>query len=280
MEYVYKKARAKINLTLNVLERRDDGYHNIESVFQKISLYDEIIVTKKYDRDDIKIISNVKLLESKDNIIYKAYSLLKSRFSNITGIEVSLKKNIPMQAGLAGGSTDCASFLECMNELFLLNLTSKQMQDIGVKLGADVPSCFYKYPIIARGIGDIIEQVDGELKYYLVIIKPKFSCNTKAMYERLDSAGDIKQKYNTEVIRNAIKNKNVENVAENLYNVFEISINDISHFKEELLNAGALGALMTGSGSCVYGIFKDKHCAKHAYLNLKQKYETYFCVTK
>lgn len=278
MKFVYKKARAKVNLTLNVFDKRSDGYHNIESVFQKISLYDEIIL-KKVPENGIKISSNIKELESEDNIICRAYNLLKEKFDGITGVHINLKKNIPMQAGLAGGSTDCASFIEGMNELFSLNLSLNEMQEIGAGLGADVPPCFYKSSVIARGIGDIIEKIDGKIKFYLVIIRPKFSCNTKEMYEKLDNTCDIKQNFNSETVKKAIKNKNIENVAKNLYNVFENGISNIEYLKQDILNTGALGVLMTGSGSCVYGIFKDKDMAKIAYRSLKQRYETYFCIT-
>lgn len=279
MNRVYKKARAKVNLTLNVLERRKDNYHNIESVFQKVSLYDEMYVSKTNEHDDIRIETNVANLEGENNIIYKAYQLLKNKYTQINGIDVFLKKNIPVQAGLGGGSTDCGGFIECMNKLFKLNLSKKDMQDIGVKLGADVPATFYNTPIIARGIGEKIEEIKSNAKLYILIIKPEFSCNTKEMYEKLDKGNSICQKYNTESMRKALEEGNIVKIANNLYNVFETAVEDIGKIKNELLSAGAIGSLMSGSGSAVYGIFENKEKAKIGYEIMKSKYRTYYCVS-
>ena len=279
MDVIYKKAKAKINLTLNVLEKRADGYHNIESIFQKINLYDEIFVKKGKGTYGIKIKSNIKELENENNIIYKAYALLKEKFSNICEVEVILKKKIPMQAGLGGGSSDCAGFIECINKIFSLNLDKKQMQEIGLKLGADVPAAFEDMPIVVRGIGEKIERINSKFKYYVVLIKPNFSCNTKEMYDRLDNTSDIKQLYNSEKVKSAIVLKNINVLSENLYNVFENSVYEVDILKEKMMKLDALGSAMTGSGSCIYGIFDNKNSAKYAFDLLSKDYETYFCIT-
>lgn len=150
------------------------------------------------------------------------------------------------------------------------------MQEIGVRLGADVPALFYDKPIIARGIGEKIEEINQKLKYYLVLIKPGFLCDTEKLYGELDNTKDIKQEYNTEIVKNSIINKDVSTMASNLYNVFENCLEGIEEMKEEMLSLGALGALMTGAGSCVYGIFLDKDQAKKAFKILKDRYEAYF----
>ncbi len=279
MNKIYKKARAKINLTLNVLDKREDNYHNIDSVFQKVSLYDEIYVSKTNKHDDIRIETNVANLEGENNIIYKAYQLLKNKYIQIKGVDVVLKKNIPVQAGLGGGSTDCGGFIECMNKLFDLKLSRRDMQDIGAKLGADVPSTFYNTPIIARGIGEKIEEIKSNAKLYILIIKPEFSCNTKEMYEKLDKGNSICQKYNTEIMRRALEEGDIIKIANNLYNVFETAVEDIENIKNELLSVGAIGSLMSGSGSAVYGIFENKNRAKIGYETMKSKYRTYYCVS-
>lgn len=201
-------------------------------------------------------------------------------FPDITQVKVELNKKIPMQAGLGGGSADCATFIMCMNELFELGMNIIQMQDIGVKLGADVPASFYNKPIIAKGIGELIQEIGSDFKFYIVIIKPELSCDTKKMYEKLDNTNYISQKYNSDIIRCAIENEDIEILSKNLYNVFENSVYDIDKIKQELIDSGASNALMSGSGSCVYGIFRNKNEAKRAYRYLKQKYETYFCITK
>ena len=280
MEEIYIKARAKINLNLEVLGKREDNYHNIKSIFQKINLYDEIKI-KKLKIDKFKMITNIKELNNEENIIYKAYKKLKEKYEQIKGIEIKLNKRIPIQAGMAGGSTDCAAFIVAMNKLFSLNLSKEKMKTLGKELGADVVPCFYNRAVIVEGIGDIVTKIDTNFKYYIVIIKPEISCNTKEMYNRLDEK-EIKQKDTTKKIIKALENHNIKILSNNLYNVFEEVIENkgiIKELKEELIKYGAISSLMTGSGSAVYGIFKDKDTAKNAYEKLKDKYNTYICTS-
>lgn len=279
METVYLKARGKVNLTLNVLDKREDGYHNLETVFQKISLYDEIYIAKTDKHDSIEIDINISNLQREENIIFKAYKLLKSRFKEISGVNVKLKKNIPMQAGLAGGSTDCASFIEGMNQLFNLNLSKEEMVKLGVELGADVPQALYNTPIVARGIGEIIEEIKTNIKYYILLIKPEFTCNTKEMFKKLDEGKGETQEYNTEKMKKALESSNIKGVATNLYNVFETEVYNIDNIKKDIIDAGAIGSLMSGSGSAVFGIFETKEEAKKGYRILMEKYKTYYCVS-
>ena len=281
MEEIYIKARAKINLNLEVFEKRKDNYHNLESVFQKVNLYDEMHI-KKIKEDKFKLNINIRELDNKENIIYKAYVKLKERYKTITGVEITVKKNIPMKAGMAGGSTDCAAFIIAMNKLFDLKLSKKEIESFGKSFGADVVPCFYNKAIKAEGIGDIITHIDTNFRYYMVIIKPQICCNTKEMFERLDTQDNIKQLNTSENIIKALKNKDIKLLAKNLYNVFEEVIPEkesIKNIKKELIKNGALNALMTGSGSSVYGIFEDKQSAKKAYMELKDKYETYICTS-
>ena len=281
MKKIYIKARAKVNLNLEILGKREDNYHNLESVFQKINLYDEIYI-KRTETDDFKLNINVKELDTKENIIYKAYVKLKEQYKTITGIEVTVNKKIPMQAGMAGGSTDCAAFIIAMNKLFDLKLTKKEMESLGKSLGADVVPCFYNKAIKAEGIGDMITSINTHFKYYMVIIKPEIACNTKEMYQKIDAKKNIKQLHTTNAIIKALESKDIQLLSKNLYNVFEEVIQEkemVQHVKKELMEKGALQALMTGSGSCVYGIFKDKQSAKNAYVTLKEKYQTYICTS-
>ena len=276
MEQIYIKARAKINLTLEILNKREDNYHNLKSVFQKINLYDELYISKTED-DDFILDTNINGLDIKDNIIYKAYIKLKERF-NISGIKVVLNKRIPMQAGLAGGSTDCASFILGMKKLFKLNLTEKEIIILGKSLGADVVPCLYNKAVLAEGIGEIITKIDTNFKYYIVLIKPELSCNTGEMFKKLDERDKILTIDNSENVVKALEDNNIELLSNNLYNTFE-EVLDLKPIKEELIKNKALGALLSGSGSCVYGIFKNKQDAKLAYNNLKDKYKTYICTS-
>lgn len=281
MESIYLKARAKINLNLLVLNKREDNYHNIKSIFQKVNLYDELYIRKlKTDKFELK--TNVEEINNEENIIYKAYIKLKEKYKDIKGVQIVLNKKIPMQAGMAGGSTDCASFISGMNKLYNLKLSKSEMEAIGKSLGADVVPCFYNKALKAEGIGEIITKINTGFKYYILIIKPKLSCNTKELYQKLDEENDIKQIDNTNKIIEALENNNIELLSNNLYNVFENAIKEkdiIETIKDELIKNGALGSLMTGSGSCVYGIFKDKKTAKLAYGTLKNKYQTYICIS-
>lgn len=242
MEEIYIKARAKINLTLEVVGRREDNYHNIKSVFQKINLYDELYI-KKTKNDSFKLETNVEVLNNKENIIYKAYVKLKEKYPNITGIQVKLNKKIPMQAGLAGGSTDCASFLLAMNRLFDLKLSKTEIENIGKSLGADVVPCLYSGAILGEGIGEIVTPIHTKLRYYLVIIKPKISCNTKEMFKKIDEENDIRKLNNSDKMIQALEQNKLELAANNLYNIFESVIEEkyrIQDIKEELVKQGAI----------------------------------------
>ncbi|MCI8637328.1 MAG: 4-(cytidine 5'-diphospho)-2-C-methyl-D-erythritol kinase [Clostridia bacterium] len=242
MEEIYLKARAKVNLNLEVLEKRKDNYHNIQSVFQKINLYDELYI-KKTKTGKIEIDTNINELQNEENIISKAYKVLKNRNEAITGVRVKLIKKIPMQAGLAGGSTDCASFILGMNKLFDLKLTKMEIEEIGKNLGADVPPCFYNKAVKAEGIGEIITPINTNFKYYFVIIKPKVSFSTKEMYQKIDSK---KMTYTVERINNikqALEQQKLELLVQNLYNTFEDVIPNkdiIQNIKNELIEQGAM----------------------------------------
>lgn len=280
MEQIYMKARAKINLCLNVINKREDNYHNIKSIFQKINLYDEIYI-RKIATNELKLITNVNELNNDENIICKAYNKLKEKYK-IAGVEVKLNKKIPMQAGLAGGSTDCAAFILCINKLFCLNLSKKEIEKLSISLGADVVPCLYNKALLVEGIGDIIKEIETNFKYYILIIKPNISNNTKEMYSKLDEKKEIKQIDNSNKILKALKENNIELFRNNLYNVFEEAIENkdiIENIKNEFIKNGAISTLMTGSGSCVYGIYKNKDTAKKAYENLRKKYKTYICTS-
>lgn len=282
MNKIYLKARAKINLTLNVLDKRPDNYHNIESVFQKISLYDELFIEKN-SSNTLILKSNWNELENENNILYKAYFSLKEAYPQISGVSVKLLKHIPMQAGLAGGSTDCASFIIGLNKLFNLNLSQNELEEFGKKLGADVVPCMHKL-VKSEGIGDIITPLSSNLKYYILIVKPDFKCNTKIMYQKLDSNKNIKQSFNTDKVINILKNGNINSLKNNLYNVFETAIEEqdiLNNLKNDFLKTGAIDALLSGSGSCIYGIYSDKESINKAYHSMTKKYnyEFFKCIS-
>lgn len=280
MNKIYLKARAKINLTLEILNKRKDNYHNLKSVFQKIDLYDELHIEKN-NIDTFELITNIEKLNNQDNIIYKAYKIIKAKY-NISGIKVVLNKNIPTEAGLGGGSADCASFLVGINKLFNLKLNKKEIEKIGVTLGADVIPCLYNKAVLAKGIGNIITPINTNFKYYIIIIKPNISYSTKEMYNLIDQKKITKKRNITNNVIKGLQENNIELISKNLYNTFEeIELDNslIKKLKQEFLQQGALGSLMSGSGSCVYGIFPNKTSAINAFNNLKNQYQVYLCTS-
>ena len=282
MNRIYLKARAKINLTLNVLEKRPDNYHNIESVFQKISLYDELFI-KKNDNDCLYLECNLKELENQSNILNKTFNALKKEFPKISGVNVKLVKHIPLQAGLGGGSTDCASFILGMNSLFNLNASEEKLVEIGKSLGADVVPCMYNL-VKSEGIGDIVTKLKSNLTYYILLMKPNYECNTRIMYEKLDSNPNLVQKYNTNDVINILKNGNITDLQGKLYNVFENVIeekDELNKIKNDFLFSGAIDTLLSGSGSCIYDSYETKKDANKAFDYLKSKYncKIYKCIS-
>ncbi|MBR3697103.1 MAG: 4-(cytidine 5'-diphospho)-2-C-methyl-D-erythritol kinase [Clostridia bacterium] len=279
MEKIYVKARAKVNLCLSVLEKNKNGYHNLDSVFQKINFYDELWL-EKIKENKLILESDIKGVKLEDNIIYKAYYKLIEEIGNFGGVKVKLKKNIPMQAGLAGGSTDCASFLIAINKLYNLNIEKVKLKEIAKSLGADVVPCMFNGAVLSSGIGDIIKKINTRFKYYFLIIKPKFSCNTAEMFKELDKIPKRKISRSKEII-NALETNNFKLLSENLINDFELVLEKKQEFiniVKVIQNQGAK-TLLAGSGSCVFGIFLEKQKAKEAYNNLKNKYEIYICTS-
>lgn len=279
MERLYVKARAKVNLSLAVLEKNADGYHNLDSVFQKINLYDEIWI-EKIEEDKFILDSNIENVKLEDNIIYKAFYVLQKEIGNFGGVKVTLKKNIPMQAGLAGGSTDCASFLKAVNKLYNLNIEKTKLEQIAKSLGADVVPCMYNGAFLAKGIGEKITKVNSNFKYYFVIIKPDFTCSTKEMYKKLDEKDNLEKSTSNYIIE-ALENNDFEKLSNNLMNNFESVLNKNEEFikAKKSLEMQNAKTLLAGSGSCIFGIFKTKEEAKKAYNNLKKDYNAYICTS-
>ena len=268
------KAYGKINLNLLVLNKREDGKHDLKSVFQKIDLFDELEIKKNKSNKCI-IKCNIKELE-KDNLLIKAFNILKERFPFITGVDVDLWKRIPMQAGLGGGSSDTAAFIKGMKKLFKLKINKKELQSICNSLGSDVYPCYYDVPVVLD-IGDKLRVINSNLQFHLVVIKPDYSCNTGEMYKKLDDIKREKRDTTKDIIR-ALEDNDLDLLNDNLYNSFEdIMDKRFIRIKEELLNSGALNVLLSGSGSCIFGIYKTKKKALETFNNLKNKYEIYIC---
>ncbi len=279
MNEIKLRAMAKINLNLLITGKRDNGYHDIKSVFQIVDLADELTIKKS---KEFKLVTNSDVLNSdlENNIIFKAYNYMKSLYPAIGGVTVCLDKKIPMEAGLGGGSSDCASFLLGLNKLFDLNISQTKLEKIGAKLGADVVPLMHRGAYLVTGIGDVLKKINAKAKYYVLIIKPDFSSSTKEMYKEYDNNKDLVQVDNTDKIIKFLETGDFSLLPGSLYNVFEeVNPNKdkILEIKKEMKESGAVEALLSGSGSCIYGIYNNGEKAIRAQLDFCKKYKIYFC---
>ncbi|MDO5401826.1 MAG: 4-(cytidine 5'-diphospho)-2-C-methyl-D-erythritol kinase [Eubacteriales bacterium] len=274
MESIRLKARAKINLGLDVLGKRDNGYHDVRMVMQTIGIYDRIIMTK-IPEDEICIVSNLAFLPvNENNLIYKAVKMIKDMYKISSGIKVELNKFIPVAAGMAGGSTDAASALYGMNRLFKLGLSTEKMMELGVGIGADVPYCVMRGTALAEGIGEKLTRLKPVPHMWILIAKPPINVSTKLVYESLDISG-VKVHPDIDGIIEAINAQDVRLIAARMGNVLEgVTIPMypvIEKIKQDMLENGAVNAMMSGSGPTVFGIFPDEAMALRCQSYLKAK---------
>ena len=276
MESIRLKARAKINLGLDVIGRRENGYHDVRMVMQTVGLYDRIIMTR-IPEEEIRIKTNIGFLPvNENNLVYKAIMLMKSKYKLDGGIEVDLNKFIPVAAGMAGGSSDAASALFGMNRLYELNLPMGELMNIGVEIGADVPYCIMRGTALAEGIGEKLTRLPDMPFCHILIAKPPVNVSTKLVYENLDST-QIKSHPDIDGIIEAIKLKDVALVASRMGNVLESVTVPlypvIDSIKRDMIEHGAINAMMSGSGPTVFGIFPDEQSMIACQQFLRQKGE-------
>ena len=267
------KALAKINLGLDVLGRRDNGYHDVRMVMQTIYLYDNVTM-EKTEEAGIQLECNLFYLPvDETNIAYKAAKLLMDEFDIKEGVRIVLDKHIPVAAGLAGGSANAAAVLVGMNRLFSLGLSQQQLMERGVSLGADVPYCVMRGTVLAEGIGEVLTPLPPLPKCYVLIAKPGISVSTKTVYDKLDSQ-DIPSHPDIDGIIEGLDKQDIYKVASSMGNVLEtVTIGDypiIEEIKDVMKEEGALNAMMSGSGPTVFGIFDDKSKARQAQERMRQ----------
>ena len=277
MDSISLKARAKINLSLDVTGRRDNGYHDVRMIMQTIDLYDEITIYKeavrdKKDRIVLKSVSG-EVAPDKDNLIYKAASLIMDECHIEDCVRISYKKNIPVAAGMAGGSTDAAAVFKGMNELFSLGLKSEELREMGVRLGADIPYCIMGGTALSEGIGEILTPLPAMPDCFILIAKPDIGVSTAYVYKTFDS---LLEKYHPDVdsMISAIEKKNLTGITDLLGNSLEgVTVGEypvIKNIKELMLGNGAKGSLMSGSGPTVFGVFDKKETAMIAEAKIKE----------
>ena len=278
------RARAKINLTLDVTGRREDGYHTVEMVMQSVALHDTVRVTvthgEKKPRGIVLTCSMPFLPTDERNLAYRAAEL----FYKQTGVlletcEIHIEKRIPMAAGLAGGSADAAAVLRALNALHEAGLTDDELCEMGLKLGADVPFCLRGGTMLARGIGEELSALPEMPHCWVVLCKPPFAVPTKEVYQEIDSV-PLTQRPDTEGMKQALENGDYQGVCGRLMNVMETVTatkrRQIGEIRAVLRENGADATLMSGSGPTVYGLFSDRTAADAAATVLARRFSETF----
>lgn len=267
------RALAKINLGLDVLGRRADGYHELRMIMQTINMYDQLDMEIS-EEPGIKITTNLPYVSvNENNLVYKAAKMLMDEFQVKEGLTVDLQKMIPVAAGMAGGSSDAAAAMIGVNRLFQLGLSVKALMERGVKIGADVPYCLLRGTALAEGIGDKLRVLPACPDCYVLIGKPGISVSTKFVYENLRT-NELKTHPRIDEMLDALQWHNLYKMADLMENVLEtVTIPRypiIEEIKNHMKEHGALNALMSGSGPTVFGLFDDKMLAEHACEALKE----------
>lgn len=272
------KAYAKINVLLDVVGKKENGYHLLEMIMQSIDLYDLIDVNKIEKGINIKCNKSYIPVNNK-NIAYKAAELFMNTYGINEGVSINIYKNIPTSAGLGGGSSDGAAVLKAMREIFNVNISDKELEELGVKIGADVPFCINGGTAFCEGIGEIITPIKKFENKILVVVKPKFGVSTKWVYSEYDNLRNVK-KPETEKILKAVKDGDVKAVSLNMANVLEEVTTSkyeiISRIKKDMIRFGAVGSMMSGSGPSVFAFFEDSLSAQRCFEKMKENYHETF----
>jgi len=271
------QAFAKINLSLDIISKMADGYHNMKMVMQTVSLCDEITV-ECVPGEGISIDTGLSYLPNNEqNIAVKAASVF-FKSTGITGYRthIEIKKEIPVCAGLGGGSTDGACVLRILDRMFETNLGSGTLGQLGKNVGSDVPFCIVGGTCLAEGRGELLTSLMPIPQCHIVICKPPYSCPTSELFKRV-RCDKIRARPDTDGIIASLEKGDLSGVARRMYNVFEDILprgkRDIADIKNTLLNYGALGAVMTGTGPSVFGLFDSETCAQKAFDHLKKSYK-------
>lgn len=267
------RAYAKINLALDVVRKREDGYHDLEMVMAPIELHD-LIYIEEIDKGIVITSNSYKMPTDERNIMYKVADFLIQRYHIDKGVKIHIYKHIPTQAGLAGGSADGAAVLKAMNKMFQLHLSYETLAAIGKEVGADIPFCIYEKLAVVRGIGEKLEFIDSDFDCYLLLVKPKKGVSTAKSFQSLDIPHAIHP--NIENMKKGIENNHYQQVVQSLGNTLEAPsiamVKEIEEIKKDMLEYGFDGALMSGSGSCVFGMTKNKEIIDLSYNYFKNKY--------
>ena len=268
------KAYGKINLGLDVVRRREDGYHEVRMIMQTVRVYDAIELNRT-EEEGIRLSTNLYYLpDNENNLGYRAAKLLMDEFGIRDGVEIKMKKFIPVAAGMAGGSSDAAAVLFGVNKMFGLGLSKQELMERGVRLGADVPYCIMRGTALSEGIGEILTPLQPMPQCRVLIAKPAVSVSTKHVYESLNLPSLGAEAHpDIDAMRAAIEKKDLSGVVSQLGNVLEtVTIPEnpvIQTLKDKMMEMGADGSLMSGSGPTVFGLFTNQAAAQAAYEELR-----------
>ena len=267
MKTLTRNAYAKVNLALDVLRRREDGYHDVCMIMQNLSLYDTLTFT--VEEADTLTITLAR------NLIYKAIALMGETYHLTGHVHVELVKRIPVEAGMAGGSTDCAAAFHAMRELYGLDVSDQELMKLGVKLGADVPYCIMAKTALSEGIGEVLTEVAPLPDCFVVVAKPTISVSTKMVYENLH-ANELQHHPDVAGMVDALKQGDLSGVASRMENVLETVTTklypQIEEIKQTMKESGAENAIMSGSGPTVFGLYTEKATAEQAAEKIRQQY--------
>lgn len=272
------KAYAKINISLDAVGKREDGYHLLKMIMQTIELYDLITINKT--KEGIKLVSNKPYIPTDErNLGYKAAKLFMDTYNIQGGVDINIKKNIPVAAGLAGGSADAAAVLKGMRSLYEVNASDEELINLGLKIGADVPFCLVGGTALCEGIGEKVTPLPSFKNHILIVVKPSFGVSTKEVYQNLDLSRVYKHP-DTEAIIQAVENNDLRQVCSLMKNVLEnVTLrkhNILREIKNDMIKMGAVGSMMSGSGPTVFGFFEDMFRAMQCYEKFKTKYNEVF----
>ena len=274
IKHLSLKAYGKINLGLDVLRRREDGYHDVRMIMQTVGIFDRVDLIWK-EEPGIQVETNLYYLPTNENnLVYKAAKLLMDEFQVQDGLLIRLRKFIPVAAGMAGGSSDAAAVLFGVNKMFRLGLTTEELMQRGVKLGADVPYCILRGTALSEGIGEVLTSLSPVPQCQVLVAKPGINVSTKFVYENLH-ANDLRPEQHPDIdgMIRAIKAQDLQEIADKLGNVLEtVTVKEypvIQEIKDKMVEFGAIGSLMSGSGPTVFGLFTNPKAAQQAYEELR-----------
>lgn len=264
---IYETAPAKINLTLDTLYKRDDGYHEVEMIMTTIDLSDRLSFEKRNDSRIVLKVDETFIPSDDRNLAYRAALLMKETYQIKQGVTITLEKNIPVAAGLAGGSSDAAATMRGMNRLFELNRSLDELSELSAAIGSDVPFCVYGTTALCKGRGEILEILPKTPSAWVIVAKPQAGLSTPEIYGGLDLSQPFP--VHTEQCLKAIEENDYDALCKSLSNRLEtVSMQlqpEIAKIKTNMLNNGADGALMSGSGPTVYGFAQRERQARHIF---------------